>query len=224
MPGATLFAKILLMEHNFWHERWQNNQIGFHEANTHPFLETHWPVVAADSHADVFVPLCGKSLDMCWLARHEHKVIGSELSDIAVRDFFASICKESRTSERGQQTLNSDDTYRLWCGDFFILTPNEVPPVDLFYDRAALIALPPDMRQSYAQHLISLLAPGAHGLLITIQYTQDDHPGPPFSVPLEEIDALFAEHCSIEHLEHQETNIKGRFTAQETATLIIKNS
>lgn len=211
------------MEHKFWHERWQSDQIGFHEADTHAFLEAHWPSVAADSHDDVFVPLCGKSLDMCWLARRGHKVIGSELSDIAVRDFFTSIGDDPKISEHGAQRLNSNDRYHLWCGDFFALTANEIPPVSLFYDRAALIALPEHMREHYAQHLVSLLAPGARGLLITIQYTQDDHPGPPFSVPLAEIDTLFADHCAVEHLEHQQTNIKGRFTAQETATLIIKN-
>ncbi|MFK7888903.1 MAG: thiopurine S-methyltransferase [Gammaproteobacteria bacterium] len=212
------------MEHKFWHERWQNNQIGFHEAEHHPLLASHWPVVAADSHDDVFVPLCGKSLDMCWLANHGHGVVGSELSEIAVQDFFTSICTEPETVEHGEQKLYAHGNYKLWCGDFFALSENEVAPITLFYDRAALIALPEAMRQRYAQHLISLMAPGAHGLLITIQYTNEEHKGPPFSVPLVEIDALFSEHCSVEHLEHAESNIKGRFIAQETATLIIKNA
>jgi len=209
------------MEHGFWHERWQKNEIGFHEAHTHEMLEAHWPDSAYASMDDVLVPLCGKSLDMRWLAQRGHGVIGSELSEIAVRDFFATVGLTPEVTDHDGLQQFASEAYRIWCGDFFQLGATQLSPARLFYDRASLVALPQSMRQDYARHLLSLLAHGARGLLITLQYDDEALKGPPFSVSLEQIDALFGRDCIVDHLEHSAATVKGRFEVQQTATRLV---
>ncbi|MFK8016721.1 MAG: thiopurine S-methyltransferase [Gammaproteobacteria bacterium] len=208
------------MEHEFWHERWRLNQIGFHEPEAHPMLARHWSRLSASGEGDVLVPLCGKSVDMHWLARQGHSVVGSELSEVAVRDFFAEL--EIAPSRHGILQRFQHGRYRLWCGDFFELTAQHEPPLSLAYDRAALIALPATLRQRYAAHLLSLLAPGASVLLITLQHDHPDLNGPPFCVTHDEIDRLFSDACRIEHLEQSAATVKGRFDVQETASWLRK--
>ncbi|MCL4160804.1 UNVERIFIED_CONTAM: hypothetical protein GTU68_061051, partial [Idotea baltica] len=132
-----------------WLERWQQSQIGFHQAETEPLLPNHWPELRLAANSTVFVPLCGKSIDMVWLAGQGHSVIGNELSQIAIDGFFAgqNLAPEVRT-ESGF-TIKSAGPYELWCGDFFEMPATATRNVSAVYDRAALIALPPAMRKQY---------------------------------------------------------------------------
>ena len=77
------------MQPDFWHQRWADNQIGFHQSAPTPLLLKHWPALGITPGAQVFVPLAGKSLDMAWLASQGHRVLGVELSQLAVEQFFA---------------------------------------------------------------------------------------------------------------------------------------
>ncbi|MBP6750907.1 MAG: thiopurine S-methyltransferase, partial [Xanthomonadaceae bacterium] len=77
------------MDAEFWHRRWQDNQIGFHQHEATPMLQAHWATIGAPTGCRVFVPLAGKSLDMLWLAAQGHRVLGIELSPLAVAQFFA---------------------------------------------------------------------------------------------------------------------------------------
>lgn len=178
------------MDHDFWHQRWQDQQIGFHQSDVEPLLKTHWPALELPTGSTVFVPLCGKSLDMVWLANEGHKVIGCELSEIAVDGFFAGL--GITPDERLEQgfTVKSSGPYEIWCGDFFRLPLAGMTDVVGIYDRAALVALPPEMRKRYAAKLNELAATRA--LLITLEYDQAMLPGPPHSVPPTEVEALFA--------------------------------
>lgn len=180
------------MDPNFWLERWQQSQIGFHQADTEPLLQKHWQALNLPARSSVFVPLCGKSLDMVWLAGQGHPVIGIELSQIAIDEFFA---EQSLTPDIRRQhgfTIKSAGPYELWCGDFFAMPASATKTVAGIYDRAALIALPPDMRQRYANKLTELSQGTARTLLITLVYDQSILPGPPHSVAGDEVQSLFA--------------------------------
>jgi thiopurine S-methyltransferase len=179
------------VEPEFWLERWQQSQIGFHQADTEPLLPKHWPALRLPANSPVFVPLCGKSLDMVWLAGQGHKVIGNELSQIAIDDFFADqqLTPEVRT-EPGL-TIKSAGPYELWCGDFFDMPTSATRNVTAIYDRAALIALPLAMRKQYATQLTALSHGTAKTLLITLEYDQSILPGPPHSVTSKEVNDLF---------------------------------
>ncbi|MDT8437387.1 MAG: thiopurine S-methyltransferase [Wenzhouxiangellaceae bacterium] len=175
------------MEPEFWHERWRENRIGFHRDEVHPALMQHWGEVAGSDHSAVLVPLCGKSPDLHWLAESGHPVFGVELSPLAIEQFFDEAGFPARRIDYGGLPAWQAGRVCLVEGDFFAFQPPS--PFGLCYDRAALIALPPTLRGKYLEHLAMLLAPGARGLLVTLEYDQARMDGPPFSVGSEELAA-----------------------------------
>lgn len=179
------------MHHDFWHERWQQNQIGFHQDEVQPLLRKYWPGLAAKSGDRVFVPLCGKSLDMWWLRQQGQQVVGVELSPLAVQAFFEEAeVTPARTSNGLQECWQASDI-RIYSGDFFMLQPRDISICNVIYDRAALIALPPAMRRDYVAHLHRLFPQGARMLLVTLDYPQAEMDGPPFSVSDAEVRELY---------------------------------
>lgn len=186
------------MQHEFWHDKWRNNEIGFHQAQTNALLLKHWPVMQAQVGATVLVPLCGKSLDVLWFLSQGFKVIGIELSEIAL-DALAQSIREQLGLTVSKSTLefagSSFVTYRgenilLLGGDFFSvsqeLLQQQQQSIDYIYDRAAIVALPTEMRERYTEHL-RLLSNTAPQLLLSFDYNQNVRQGPPFSVPASEI-------------------------------------
>jgi thiopurine S-methyltransferase len=189
------------MQPKFWHERWETETLGFHQQKVNPLLEKHWPKLALTKGQSVFVPLCGKSLDMKWLRDLGHPVVGVELSPIAIRDYFKTSSIHFDEAEHGKLKLFSGEGFELYCGDFFELTESDLSQVGAVYDRAALIALPPEMRVRYASRMADLVSVGTQILLLTIEYDQSKMSGPPHSVPPAEVESLFADAFSIEELE-----------------------
>ncbi|MFP3923791.1 MULTISPECIES: thiopurine S-methyltransferase [Pseudomonas] len=175
------------MEPRFWHERWAINQIGFNQASVNPHLLRLWPELTAMPGERVLVPLCGKSIDMVWLLNQGFHVVGAELSEIAVAGFFSENGWQPTIEERGALKVYRAEGCEIWCGDFFALTPEDVGDCTAFYDRAALIALPPDLRWRYVKQLNHLLSNDACGLLVTLDYDQSLIAGPPFSVDEDEV-------------------------------------
>jgi thiopurine S-methyltransferase len=171
------------MDPKFWRERWQKGEIGFHSAEVQPALVAHWPGLGLAEGASVFVPLAGKSLDMAWLADQGYRVIGVELSEIAIDAFFAERGVTPEVETCDGFTIKSHEQITLWCGDIFALTPRMLPKFDAVYDRAALIALPPDLQPRYAAKLAELMPPRAKGLLLGIDYDTRQMEGPPFATP-----------------------------------------
>ncbi len=206
------------MEANFWQQRWASNQIGFHEADFHPQLLAHWPTLGVTT-GRVLVPLCGKSLDMVWLRARGHEVLGVELSDIAVRAFFAERGLTPTIEQRDGYEVFAADGYTLLCGDFFALTSAALGVFAAVYDRAALIALPPDMRRDYAATLTRLAAPGTPMLTITVEYDTSVLTPPPFTVMGEEVQALYADAWRIEDRGRIAAQVKGQAGIEGTFVL-----
>jgi thiopurine S-methyltransferase len=188
------------MDPQFWHDRWQNKEIGFHQADVHDLLAVHWQGLGLAPSSRVLVPLCGKSLDMVWLAEQGHDVVGVELSEVAVDEFFAERGLTPQAESVGSLVVKRAGPYELWCGDFFAFPHTATENVAGVYDRAALVALPSDMRAQYAERLIDILPQAAQMLLITFEYDQDAVSGPPFSVPREEVRDLFGNRFAIEEI------------------------
>lgn len=192
------------MEPKFWQERWARNQIGFHLPEVNPYLQRHWSTLALDDGAKVLVPLCGKSLDLIWLASQGHRVLGVELSEQAVEAFFSEQGLAPRISRRGEFKVYQAGEIEVWCGDFFTLDADALGDCAALYDRAALIALPPLMRAQYTEHLNTFLAKGCQGLLITLDYDQTQKAGPPFAVTDDEVKMLLGMHWALEVLEERD--------------------
>jgi len=189
------------VDKKFWHNRWQSNEISFHKVEINHYLEKYYERLELGDGDEVLVPLCGKSVDMRWLARRGCRVTGVELSDIAAHGFFEE--QGTKPGERIDGTFLAleSDGIRLLCGDFFALEPKHTADLAAVYDRAALIALPRELRRRYVDHLRSLLAPDVPILLLTFEYPSHEIDGPPFSVSETEVRALFAGQRKVTRLE-----------------------
>ena len=188
------------MQQEFWKERWHLNQIGFHSQQINGHLQHNWSALDIAQDSRVFVPLCGKSKDMLWLLAQGVDVIGVELSPLAVQAFFAENGLSATTRQQGKFRVSETDGICIYCGDFFDLSANELTGVNAVYDRASLVALPPEMRVAYAAHLQRLLEPGTKALLVAFDYPQHEMQGPPFSVQTSEVQALYRNWCDVELL------------------------
>lgn len=190
------------MDAEFWHQRWQDNDIGFHQPAVSPLLQRHWQALSPDTDAKVWVPLCGKSQDMLWLHQHGHTLVGVELSDTALNDFSHEHSLALTWRPDATPATLHGDGFQLYCADYFSLTASQLEGVTLIYDRAALIALPADMRQQYITHLFNMLPGPWQLLLITMDYPQNERAGPPFAVSDNDVTLLFSG-CQIELLSEQ---------------------
>ncbi|MFO1429142.1 MAG: thiopurine S-methyltransferase [Candidatus Competibacteraceae bacterium] len=188
------------MEPDFWHRRWRKNEIAFHQQDINTHLQQFWSRLTVKPNERIFVPLCGKSLDMLWLAGQGHPVLGVEINRLAVESFFQEndVNPQIRRTERFE--VWQADAFTLLLGDFFALVPADLSDIASVYDRASLIALPPAIRQQYARHLTAILPPSAGVLLVTLEYPQEAMQGPPFSVEESEVQALYGNAYAIERL------------------------
>ncbi len=177
------------MQPDYWLERWEKGRIGFHRADPNPRLVEHHQSVLGGT-IRVLVPLCGKSADLEWLVIQGHEVVGVELSELAAQAFFTERGLTAERVERGAFVEYRRGALSIFVGDFFAATPELTGYCDGVYDRAALIALPEELRARYAAHLPQLLAPKARLLLVTLHY--DAAGGPPFDVSPDEVQRLFA--------------------------------
>ena len=204
------------MEPSFWHNRWQTNQTGWHERAVNPLLITHFSSLNIPPGRRVFVPLCGKSLDLGWLLAQGYAVAGAELSELAVTQLFAELRMEPTISEVGQHKHFHGEKIDIFVGDLFDLSREVLGPVDAVYDRAALVALPDSMRVQYTTHLKSLttLAPQ---LLIGYEYDQTIVPGPPFSVTSDELHRHYSDSYTLTPLARIDVpnGLKGKCPATE---------
>ena len=191
------------MQPDFWLERWQRNEIGFHQPAPHRALARHWASLGLPRGSRVLVPLAGKSSDMLWLAAAGHHVVGIELAELAVRAFFDENALMPKITDHGGLQCFSVEGLDLWCGDVFAIGTTEVGRVAAVFDRAALVALPPELRQRYVAHLDAITPPGTRTLLITMEYSQTEMPGPPHAVLEDEVRVLYRTHA-IELLERDD--------------------
>jgi len=208
------------MNADFWHNIWQNNHIGFHEKQPNQLLLKHFHTLNLESGDRVFLPLCGKTLDLAWLLSQGVKVVGVELSQLAIEQLFEALEITPDVTEiqgnKGVLLRYSAENIDVFVGDIFDLNNQIIGPVDAIYDRAALVALPADLRPVYTQHLQTLTA-YAKQLLIVFEYMQDEMSGPPFAISSEMVHRYYQNKYQIQLLERQSVKggLKGRCAANE---------
>jgi thiopurine S-methyltransferase len=209
------------MDATFWRDRWQRNEIGFHESQANPMLVAHFASLSLPAGSRIFVPLCGKTLDIHWLLSRGHPLAGAELSEIAVQQLFTDLGVTPATTAIGQLTRYSAPGIDIFLGDIFDLSRSELGSVNAVYDRGALIALPEPMRSRYAGHL-ERLTNRAIQLLICLNYEQRLLAGPPFSVSGTEVARLYQHAYDLKMLATRDVvgGLKGKCPATEDVWLL----
>lgn len=190
------------MEPSFWLKKWQDNQIGFHRDHVHPQLEKHFDRLGLEKNQRVFVPLCGKTLDLTWLRSKGLNVDGLEISELAIKSFFEENKIPFEKTQSGHSIFHGNGIH-IHQQDLFKLVSKDLPSIDFVYDRAALVALAPHQRSDYSQFMADLLNPGGLYLLIAFSYPQEQYSGPPFSVPGTMVEELYKDNFVIESIDEK---------------------
>ncbi|MDH4263108.1 MAG: thiopurine S-methyltransferase [Spirochaetia bacterium] len=202
------------MNAEFWIERWNQHQIGFHQKEINSYLTSMWSQTNLPIDSGILVPLCGKSLDMLWLADQKYRVVGIELSEVAASEFCAeNSFLTTPQSIEGGYLWKFNSAISFICKDFFKVTAADTGKINGVYDRAALVALPPEMRKTYASHVTSLLEKGGKIFLVTFEYSQDKMKGPPFSVTKDEVSQLYGHDFIIDEITKVELKDQSRLAA-----------
>lgn len=192
------------MQAEFWLQCWHDNHIGFHQDRPLPLLQQHWPTLSLPAGSRVLVPLAGKSLDMLWLADQGHRVLGVELSPLAVQQFLTENALQAEVHSSALGTHYVVGAIELICGDVLTLDDTMLAGCDAIYDRAAVVALPPTLRQRYARQVYGLLPARCRGLMVTLEYPQHEMDGPPFSVDAEQVHKLLDDDWSVDLLDRRD--------------------
>jgi thiopurine S-methyltransferase len=199
------------MEKSFWLKKWEENEIGFHYQDFNDLLTAHIGKFNL-KNSNIFVPLCGKSLDLIYLSQLGKQVIGVELSEKAIKSFFAEnkLGFETRSDGPFKRYSCKELKIDIFQGDFFELNPDNIGKVDFIYDRASMIALPLDMRISYSKVIGNIAHKNCQILLITTEYDYPELIGPPFSVTEAEVRDLYSNNFEITVLERLEKGIENQ--------------
>ncbi|SEQ60947.1 thiopurine S-methyltransferase [Amphritea atlantica] len=174
-----------------WLQLWKDQRTDFHQQQVSPLLPRFWNNQTVAKNARVLVPLCGKSQDMLWLAARGHRVIGVELSPLAVKAFFSENNLKVKKSRVGNFTCWQSGLITIWCGDFFSLQKHQLGKVDIVFDRAALTALSGAIRQQYIGQLCQLIGINCQIFLLTVEDIDNHSQQSPDMID-SEITALYA--------------------------------
>lgn len=211
------------MDASFWHQKWARGDIAFHGSEVNPLLMEHFEKLNPVKGSRVFLPLCGKTRDFAWLLAGGYRVVGAELSELAVNELFKELGLVPEISKAGKLTRYSAKDIDILVGDIFNVSAECLGPISAIYDRAALVALPADIRVQYTSHLMNI-TDAAPQLLITYEYNQLLIEGPPFSVNDDEVKQHYGVTYSLTSVERKNVagGLKGKVASAETVWLLQK--
>lgn len=209
------------MDQNFWLKKWQTNDINFHASETNPALVKYFRQLSLDEGRRVFVPLCGKTLDIRWLLSRGYRVAGAELIETAIEQLFTELGAVPDISAVGQIKHYKAPNIDIFVGNIFELSKDRLGPVNAVYDRAALVALPEAVRAKYTSHLMDI-TDKAPQLLLSFEYDQSAMEGPPFSVSNDEVKNHYHGHYDMTLTESTPIpgGMKGKIPAKENVWLL----
>lgn len=209
------------MEEHFWVTKWKNNEIGFHQSAANPLLVKHFNDLSLDKGSRVFIPLCGKTLDIKWLLSQGYQIVGAELVEDAIEQLFVDLEIEPNISKINNMLHYSAQNIDIFVGNIFDLSSEIIGKTDAIYDRAALVALTKKMRERYTAHIITMTNK-APQLLISYVYNQNLIAGPPFSIADEEVIQHYDGTYKLTRLESVEIvgGLKGKCAATEHVWLL----
>ncbi|MEM9809458.1 MAG: thiopurine S-methyltransferase [Cyanobacteria bacterium P01_D01_bin.56] len=212
------------METSYWRQKWEQNNIAFHKSEANPILVNHFQKLSLAKGSRVFVPLCGKTLDIAWLLSQGYRVAGAELIEIAIEQLFKELRVEPEISEIGNIKRYSADNIDIFVGNIFDVSSQMLGFIDAVYDRAALVALPKGIRQRYTIHLMEI-TDKAPQLLVSYDYDQSLMSGPPFSISQEEVAQHYSQSYGVRLLTSNDVpgGLKRKCAATENVWLLQRN-
>jgi thiopurine S-methyltransferase len=210
------------MKKEFWLSIWEDNIINFHKEDVNPGLVKYFHNLNLQKEDTILIPLCGKTKDIKFFLSQGYKVIGIELSEIAIDQLFEELKLTPQITQLKDFKLYKYENLEVYIGDIFKVTRKDLGPVNAIYDRAALVALPPQMRNQYTAHLTNITNK-AQQLIIVVEYNQNDIAGPPFSISSEELKGHYESDYKIKRVESNLVpgGLKGKVQAHENIWYLV---
>lgn len=209
------------MEESFWYQRWQNNETAFHQDIPNPILLKYFEELHLKNNSRVLVPLCGKTLDISWLQNNGYQVVGVELVETAIEQLFEEMKVEPEIKRLDNYVHYQAKGLDIIVANIFNISAEIIGKIDAVYDRAALVALPQELRKEYSRHLTEITV-NAPQLCITFEYDQSIMSGPPFSISPAEMQEHYAKNYQIELLDSINVSeaLKGNMDVRENVWLL----
>lgn len=187
----------------FWHTLWEGEHLPFHKDEVNQDLPVYFPYLRLPKQSTILVPLCGKSLDLIWLVQQGYRVIGIELVEDAVHQFAKEHSIQFAVDSLDDLKRYFTNNLEIWVADIFTMNKALIKSVDAIYDRAALVALPSQLRSEYVNICLNWLKSNGSILLKTMEYEQSQMEGPPYSVPAAEVEQLYRKCKPIKQVKSQ---------------------
>lgn len=207
------------MKADYWHNLWDTDDIGFHMKETNKFLLKFFSLLKLEKNSRVFIPLCGKTKDIKWLLDNGYRVVGAELNENAIKELFDFLGLEVTTTNIGSLILYSSKNIDIFVGDIFKLDKTTLGKVDAIYDRAAIVALPTEMRKQYTSLLLNL-TDNVPQLIVSLDYVQSLMEGPPFSVKEPHLKDYYSDFYNLKLLDSHKFMPFEEINAVETVWLL----
>lgn len=194
------FSGVISMDTHYWLNVWERDDNAFSLPSVNPDVISYWPKLPEGSR--ILVPLCGKSKDLLWLAEQGYQVIGVELSERTVVNFF----RENKIDYLASAMSIHQKIYqakhlsiKLIVGNFFDF---QKPPFDALYDYASMLVLPKALRERYVKHCMMMLKPESSIVLTSLDYASVSEDELPFSITKEEVSEYWG--SSLKHVKHMD--------------------
>jgi len=217
---------------DYWKNRWNDGQTQWHKSEVHQILTTYFDkTFPSASETKIFVPLCGKTVDMKWFYDKKMSVVGLDGVKQSLEQFLSeqgiesSVQKVPSLGDQAEVFISSDDKMHLYCADLFKFSKEIEGTFDAVWDRGSLVALNREDVKEYVKIIKSLLKPGGRCLLEIFEYDVTKvvgHP-PPHPMLESEVRQLYESDCTVELLHRMETKIGRKYDAETLAFLITKN-
>ncbi|KAK3735884.1 hypothetical protein RRG08_041071 [Elysia crispata] len=222
---------------SYWTKRWENNQIAFHKTEVHRMLIKHQKMLSSNGKPkNVFVPLCGKTLDLKWLADQGIKTVGLDIALIALQQVFTESGLEWKETNvpllgaDGKLLSSKDGELKLYCGDMMKFSEDIAGTFDAVWDRGCIVALERENLKRYVQIIKNILKPGGRILVELLQFdvaimddiTSPTKPPPPYPTYEEDLKSLYEPECYVEFVDQENRKLQGKDIIAATYLVVKK--
>lgn len=175
-------------EDKFWHQAWEDGRTRFHLSEYNTNLVKFFPSYSFKQKNSCLVPLCGKTLDMHFLADHFENVVGVDIVKMPLEQFFSDHQINSHEEPKNKSINGRNIT--LYERDFLNDNLAELKQFDFIYDRASLVAIEPKLRPKYVQQIKNFFHQDT--ILHLATFEREIHGGgPPYDLTPDEVREYF---------------------------------
>lgn len=186
-----------------WKECWNTPNVAFHNPNLNELFIKYHDKMLTRPGMRIFVPLCGKAVEMKWLVDQGHKVVGLEAAPVPCKAFFEenNIPYEIHEMKgiHGEKYESLDHNVVIYCCDFFLFSKDVCGEIDGIWDSGGLNSMDVEDRDKYIHRIRSLMGKGCVNLTEFVNFDKSIV-DITWSMTKEELEREFGEGFTVEDI------------------------